>query len=67
MIVALATAHYTLPLTVAFLSGTISLLTHPDPKRIKQLLGITATFLQSIVSTRNMDPLLTPLLQENPG
>jgi hypothetical protein len=67
MVAALATVHYTLPLTVAFLTGTVSLSTHSNLTHTKKLLTITNTFLQSIVSTRNMDPLLTPLLQENPG
>jgi hypothetical protein len=67
LIVALATVHYTLPLTVAFLTGTTSLSTHPNINHTKKLLAITGTFLQSIVSLRNLDPLLTPLLNDNPG
>jgi hypothetical protein len=67
LILSLAASHYSLPLTVAFLTGTTSLSLHPRIPQVKRLLALTASFLQSIVATRDNDPALTPLLIDNPG
>jgi hypothetical protein len=56
---------FTLPLTVAFLTGTVSTAFAPNKARTAAKLALTATFLFSIVKKRALDPLLSPFISHD--
>jgi hypothetical protein len=61
----LAQMGFTLPLTVAFLTGTVSTAFAPNKARTAAKLALTATFLFSIVKKRALDPLLSPFISHD--
>lgn len=53
---------YWLPLTVAFITGTVSTAFAPRAGRTATKLALTAAFLYSVIKKRALDPLLSPFI-----